>query len=230
MRIVLDDGTSRELAPDDVCDVPAGHDAWVVGDETCVVLDYAGGVGTFAKPAIDSFDRILTTLLFTDIVGSTRIADRLGDQAWRELLATHNRVVRRELDRYRGREVSTTGDGFLATFDSAARAVRCAGAISEAVQALDLAIRAGIHTGEVEYVTGNVRGLAVHLAARIAQLAEPGEVLISATTHELLSGSGLTFETRGSHELKGLSGAREVYALSGTGVPAGALAGEPSRG
>jgi class 3 adenylate cyclase/mannose-6-phosphate isomerase-like protein (cupin superfamily) len=214
MRIVLDDGTTTEIGPDDLCDVPAGHDAWIVGDEGSVIFDYAGGVGTFAKPAIDSADRVLTTLLFTDIVGSTAIAERLGDAAWRELLARHNRMVRLELDRYRGREVSTTGDGFLATFDSAARAVRCAASISQAVRRLELALRAGVHTGEVEYVAGNVRGVSVHAAARIAQLAEPGEVLVSGTTRELLSGSGLTFTDRGTHELKGLSGPRQVYALA----------------
>jgi class 3 adenylate cyclase len=217
LRIVLDDGTTREVGPEDVYDIPPGHDAWVVGDEEVEIFDYAGAMGSFAKPAIDAADRILTTLLFTDIVGSTAIADRLGDAAWQDLLALHNRAVRRELDRHRGREITTTGDGFLATFDGAARAVRCAAAICSAVKELDLQVRTGIHTGEVELIAGNVRGVAVHAAARIAALAEPSEVLVSATTHDLLGGSGLHFADRGSHELKGLSGPRQVYAFVGDG-------------
>ncbi|MDQ2964231.1 MAG: adenylate/guanylate cyclase domain-containing protein [Chloroflexota bacterium] len=170
-------------------------------------------MGTFAKPAIEAADRFLTTLLFTDIVGSTSTAERLGDRAWQDLLGRHNRLVRRELDRYRGREVDTTGDGFLATFDSAARAVTCGAAIARAVETVDVQIRAGVHTGEVEYVAGNVRGVTVHAAARVAALAAPGEVLVTSTTRELVSGSDLEFEDRGSHELKGLTGSRQLYAL-----------------
>jgi class 3 adenylate cyclase len=214
-RIVLDDGTSREFGPGDVYNIPPGHDAWVVGDETLESFDWAGAMGTFAKPAITAADRVVTTLLFTDIVGSTAIAERLRDAEWRSLLARHNQLVRKELDRHRGREITTTGDGFLATFDGAARAVQCAAAICTGVEALDLKVRAGVHTGEVEYVGGNVRGVSVHTAARIAQLAQPGEVLISGTTRDLLDGSGLQFADRGSHELKGLSGPRLLYAYVG---------------
>lgn len=229
LRVVMDDGTSREFGSEDLYDIPPGHDAWVVGNENIEIFDFAGAMGTFAKPAIEAGDRVLTTLLFTDIVGSTSIAERLGDQAWKDLLGRHNRLVRRELDRYRGREVATTGDGFLATFDSAARAVNCAAAIARAVEAVDLQIRAGVHTGEVEYSAGNVRGVTVHAAARVAALAAPGEVLVSSTTRELVSGSGLAFDDRGSHELKGLTGTRQLFALvSGdpapvTGTPSGAL-------
>lgn len=219
-RIVLDDGTSREFGPEDVYEIPPGHDAWVVGTETMVIVDFAGAMGTFAKPSIEAADRFLTTLLFTDIVGSTTVAERLGDAAWQDLLGRHNRLVRRELDRYRGREVATTGDGFLATFDSAARAVSCGGSIARAVESLELQIRAGVHTGEVEYIAGNVRGVTVHAAARVAALAAPGEVLISNTTHDLLAGSGLAFADRGSHELKGLTGERQLFALvAGTTTP-----------
>jgi class 3 adenylate cyclase len=214
-RIVLDDGTSREFGPGDVYNIPPGHDAWVVGDETLESFDWAGAMGTFAKPAINAADRVVTTLLFTDIVGSTAIVERLRDAEWKKLLGRHNQLVRKELDRHRGREIATTGDGFLATFDGAARAVQCAAAMSRAVTTLDLTIRTGVHTGEVEYVGGNVRGVSVHAAARIAQLAQPGEVLISATTYDLLYGSGLQFEDRGSHELKGLSGPRHLYAYVG---------------
>lgn len=219
IRVQMDDGTAQEMGPEDIYDIPPGHDAWVVGDDDAEIFDWAGGMGTFAKPAIEASDRLLTTLLFTDIVGSTNTAERIGDAAWRELLARHNTVVRRELDRYRGREVGTTGDGFLAMFDSAARAVRCAAAIGVAVQPLELAIRAGVHTGEVELVAGDVRGLAVHAAARIGQLAGRGEVLVSATTVDLLQASGLRFEERGAHELKGLSGSRSIYAYVDDGAP-----------
>jgi class 3 adenylate cyclase len=220
-KVLLDDGTSREFGPEDAYDIPPGHDAWVLGDEVLVIVDFAGAMGTFAKPAIEAADRFLTTLLFTDIVGSTSVAERLGDGPWQDLLARHNRLVRRELDRYRGREVATTGDGFLATFDSAARAVGCGAAIARTVETLDLHIRAGVHTGEVEAVAGNVRGVTVHAAARVAALAGPGEVLVSSTTHDLLAGSGLVFEDRGSHELKGLTGTRQLFALvTGTPTPA----------
>lgn len=221
LRIVTDEGKSREFGPDDIYDIPPGHDAWVVGDDQMVIFDFAGAMGTFAMPAIEATDRVLTTLLFTDLVGSTARAERLGDAAWQDLLGQHNRLVRRELDRYRGREIATTGDGFLASFDSPARAVTCGAAIAQAVEAVDLQIRAGVHTGEVERVAGNLRGVAVHAAARITALAAPGEVLVSATTRELLSGAGLAFEDRGSHELKGLSGPRQLYALApGKPVPA----------
>ena len=209
----MDDATSREFGPEDIYDIPPGHDAWVVGDDQVVIFDFAGAMGTFAKPAIEAADRFLTTLLFTDIVGSTAVAERMGDRVWQDLLGRHNRLVRRELDRYRGREVATTGDGFLATFDSAARAVACGAAIAQAIETLELQIRAGVHTGEVEYIAGNVRGVTVHAAARVAALAGPGEVLVSSTTHDLLAGSGLAFADRGSHELKGLTGVRQLFAL-----------------
>ena len=219
IRVQMDDGTAQEMGPEDIYDIPPGHDAWVVSEEDAEIFDWAGGMGTFAKPAIEASDRLLTTLLFTDIVGSTSIAERIGDTAWRERLAGHNSVVRRELDRYRGREVATTGDGFLAMFDSAARAVRCAASICAAVQLLELTVRTAVHTGEVELVAGDVRGLAVHAAARIGQLAEPGEVLVSGTTADLLQSSGLRFEERGTHELKGLSGSRSVYRYVGEDAP-----------
>jgi class 3 adenylate cyclase len=164
-------------------------------------------------------ERIVATLLFTDIVDSTAIAERIGDDAWRELLAQHNERVRWELDRFRGREVTTTGDGFLATFDGAERAVLCARAICSAAQAIGLMIRAGIHTGEVEVVPGNLRGLAVHIAARILALAGPAEVVVSWTTRDLLAGTAFTFEDRGTHELKGIAGPRNVYAVAGVPEP-----------
>jgi len=149
-------------------------------------------------------DRVLATVLFTDIVDATSRAAELGDRAWRDLLERHNAVVRRELERGRGREVDTAGDGFLATFDGPARAIRCAHAIAARVQALDLHVRSGLHTGEVELVGDYVRGIAVHIGARTAALAGPGEVLVTSTVKDLVAGSGIEFEDRGRQRLKGV--------------------------
>ena len=213
MRIVLEDGTSYDVGPNEAYEIPPRHDAWVLGDQTWISLDWAG-MRSFARPVESRGERTLATILFTDLVDSTAAAAKAGDGVWRDMLARHNQVVRFELDRFRGREIHTTGDGFLAIFDGAERAVRCAAAISLAVRALGLSTRAGLHTGEVEFVTGDVRGIAVHAAARVMALAGPGEVLVSGTTHELLEGSGLAFEDRGLHELKGITGARQVFALA----------------
>jgi class 3 adenylate cyclase len=158
-------------------------------------------------------DRVLATVLFTDLVGSTEVAARLGDRAWRELLGRHHGLIRRELRRWRGREIDTAGDGFLAMFDGPARAIRCAAAVTEAVRGLDLEIRAGVHTGEVEMVGDEVRGIAVHIGARVAALAEPGEVLVSRTVADLVVGSGIALTERGEHELKGVPGAWRLYAV-----------------
>lgn len=158
-------------------------------------------------------DRVLATVLFTDIVGSTERAAQLGDRKWSELLDAHDRAVRRQLERFRGREVKTTGDGFHATFDGPGRAIECACAIRDAVHALGLDVRAGLHTGEIEVRGDDVAGLAVHIGARVAALAGPGEVLVSATLPALVAGSGITFEDRGEHELKGVPGAWKLYAV-----------------
>jgi pimeloyl-ACP methyl ester carboxylesterase len=158
-------------------------------------------------------DRVLTTLLFTDIVRSTERVAALGDRRWRELVEEHNRVVRRELDRFHGREIDTAGDGFLATFDGPARAVQCAAAVVRAAHHLSLDLRAGVHTGEVELSGDHIRGIAVHTGARVAALAGPGEVLASDTVKALVSGSGLEFEDRGEHVLKGVPEPRRLYAV-----------------
>ena len=213
LHCVLEDGTSLEISAGEAFEIPPGHDAWVIGDEPWITVDFAG-MRSFARPMVGSGERILSTILFTDIVDSTAMAVTLGDAAWRELLSRHNERGRYELDRFRGREIDTTGDGFLALFDSSERAVRAASGICAAAGDLGLQIRAGVHTGEVELVPGNVRGVAVHMAARVMALAGPGEVLISGTTYELLAGSSLVFESRGSHELKGITGARQIYALT----------------
>jgi class 3 adenylate cyclase len=167
--------------------------------------------GVRPQPEID---RVLATLLFTDIVGSTAQAAEMGDRRWRELLEKHHALVRRELQRFRGREVDTTGDGFLATFDGPARAVRCAAAIRDAVAGLGLAVRAGLHTGECELVGSGVAGIAVHLGARIAALAGAGEVLVSSTVKDLVAGSGLSFVDRGVHVLKGVPGEWRMFAAA----------------
>jgi class 3 adenylate cyclase len=158
-------------------------------------------------------DRILATVLFTDIVGSTQRAVELGDARWRELLASHHSAVRSLLARYRGTEIDTAGDGFFASFDGPARGVRCASAIVERVEELGLEIRAGLHTGECEIVDGRVGGIAVHIGARVAARAAPGEVLVSSTVRDLVAGSGLEFEDRGAAELKGVPGEWRLYAV-----------------
>jgi class 3 adenylate cyclase len=167
---------------------------------------------TGTRPARDP-DRVLATVLFTDIVGSSQRAAELGDRAWRELLGGHHAVVRRQLERFQGREVDTAGDGFLATFDGPARAVRCGYAIREEVGELGLEVRAGLHTGEVELADGKVTGIAVHTGARVAALAAPGEVLVSSTVKDLVAGSGIEFEDRGTHELRGVPGEWRLYAV-----------------
>jgi class 3 adenylate cyclase len=157
--------------------------------------------------------RTLGTILMTDIVGSTAALERLGDAKWHELLLEHNSRLRLEIDRFSGREVRTTGDGFQVLFTGAARGVNCAAAMLDAIADLGIQIRAGLHTGEVELSAGNLHGIAVHTAARVSALAGAGEILVSSVTRDLLDGSGLVFEQRGMHDLKGLSGPRPVFAL-----------------
>jgi class 3 adenylate cyclase/pimeloyl-ACP methyl ester carboxylesterase len=162
-------------------------------------------------------DRILATILFTDLVDSTAKAVEIGDRAWRELLTRHNERVRRQLVRFRGREVDSAGDGFFASgFDGPARAIRCACAIVDSVRELGLDVRAGLHTGECELVDGKIAGIAVNIGARVAGQAAPGEVLVSSTVKDLVAGSGLGFRDRGSHELKGIPGEWRLYAVDGS--------------
>ena len=212
LHVLMDDGTEMEFEAGDVHEIPPGHDAWVVGDEAYRSIDFTGSRAYGLSPEALG-DRSVETIVFTDIVESTAMLARLGDSAWRRILLEHNDRLRYELARFRGREIVTTGDGFLALFDGAARAVRCAAAMQSAVQDLGISIRVGIHTGEVELAAGNVRGIAVHAAARIMALAGPGEVLVSGTTHDLLDGSGFAFKSRGARNLKGLSGGRRVFLL-----------------
>ncbi len=210
-RVEMDDGETMELVPDDVADIPAGHDAWVVGDEPAVIIDFYGNIALLGLPT--HAERVVTTLLMSDIVASTATAGRLGDSAWKQLLADHNRIVRGELERFRGSEVNTTGDGFLATFASAVGALRCAVAVRDAIKGTGLELRIGVHTGEVELLPNDIGGVAVHVAARIMALAGPSEILCSTLTRGLVEGSGLRFGERGSHELRGFDRPVELFVL-----------------
>ena len=191
-----------------------GHDhLWWFGDQDSIsdeIEEFLTGARHSPEP-----DRVLATVLFTDIVGSTQRAAGLGDTAWRELLERHGEVVRRQLDVHRGREVKTTGDGFLATFDGPARAINCAREIAEGVKPLGIEIRAGLHTGECEVMGDDVGGIAVHTGARVSALAGPSEVLVSQTVRDLVAGSGIEFEDRGAHELKGVPGDWRLFAATG---------------
>ncbi len=213
-RLVVEmtDGPTLELRAGDAFEVPPGHDAWVVGDEPWVSVDYAGR-RLFARPPAEASARLLTTLVFTDLSRSTETLGRLGDARWRELLAEHNQAVRAEIERFEGRESRTTGDGFLVMFDSPAMAVRGAAAMLDAASSLDLTARAAVHTGEIEKKGEELRGIAVHLAARILDVARPGEVLVSSTVRDLLAGSGLRFSDRGEFDLRGIDGRRSLAAL-----------------
>jgi class 3 adenylate cyclase len=185
------------------------HIAWV-GDADSVlgeIEEFATGLRRERMP-----DRVLTTLLFTDIVSSTERSAALGDRNWRDLLDAHYRDIRRQLLRWRGHEVKTTGDGCLATFDGPTRALECARAVRDDAKAIGLDIRAGVHTGEVELVEEDVAGLAVHLCQRVQSLATPGEVLASSTVKDLVAGSGIQFEDRGRHELRGVPGQWQLFA------------------
>jgi class 3 adenylate cyclase len=181
------------------------------GDQEATVAEIQEFI-TGARPVPEP-DRVLATVLFTDIVRSTDLAAELGDHRWRGVLAEHDRIVRRQLDRFRGREVKTTGDGFLATFDGPARAIRCAGAIRDGVRALEIEVRAGLHTGEIEVIGGDVGGIAVHIGARVAALAGADQVLVSSTVKDLVAGSGIEFEDRGTHSLKGVPGEWRLFAV-----------------
>ena len=189
MRIQTREGAELTIEAGQFYEIPAGHESWVEGDEPYENIEWQPSVA-FGQEQGGDFDRVVATLLVTDIVDSTARALELGDGAWRDLLARHDRAVRDQLDRFRGREVSTTGDGFVALFDGAERAIRAAQEICRSAREIGVEVRAGVHTGEVELEADNVRGVGVHIAARIAALAGPGEVYASWATRELLAGLG----------------------------------------
>jgi class 3 adenylate cyclase len=187
-----------------------GHAYWSGDTETLLseIQTFVTGV-----PGEAATNRVLATVLFTDIVGSTQLAARLGDERWAALLDDHNQIARREFDRYRGREVDAAGDGFLATFDGPARAIRCASAIRDGLRSLGLEIRVGLHTGEVEMRGDSIMGIGVHIGARIQASAAPGEILVSRTVVDLVAGSGIAFTDRGRHALKGIAGDWHLFAV-----------------
>jgi class 3 adenylate cyclase len=183
-----------------------------MGDDPWVTVEWTSA-RVFGLVPAGAGEGVLVTVLFTDIVDSTATLQRMGDEAWRDLLLVHNTRLRDQLNIFRGREVKTTGDGFFAVFDSPARAVRCGAAMATSARQMDLPIRVGVHTGEVELVGSDARGFAVHAPARVMALGGPDEVLVSSTTFDLLEGSGLKLEEAGTHEMKGLPGARNVFRL-----------------
>ena len=214
MGVTFSDGSEVEFGAGDVFDIPPSHDGYTIGDEPCVQIEWAG-IRAWAGFPTGIHSRILATLLFTDLVDSTAIAARVGDSRWRDLLSDHLVSARAELDRFGGREVATTGDGLLATFDGPARALHCAAAIRRIANRAGLNIRAGVHVGEVELVGADVRGVAVHEAARIMAAAAKDEILVSDMTRALAGASGLTFDDRGTLTLKGLAGEWRLAAFTG---------------
>jgi len=210
MIVELADGSMQEIGDGDLFDVPPGHDAWVEGDAEAVSMEWSG-VHDWLRSR--EAERVLATLLFTDIVDSTPLAGRLGDRAWHTLLAAHDDIVRRIVAESRGREVKHTGDGFLAMFEGPGRALGAAGRIRDGVRALNIEVRQGVHVGEVEVGAHDVGGLAVHEAARVMAAAGPGEVMVSEIARTLAAASGFDLEPRGTRELKGLDGPRALFAL-----------------
>ena len=210
MTVLLADGTTHELTAGSAYNIPPEHDAWVVGNDPVVAIEWKG-MSEWLQPRHG--ERVLATLLFTDIVNSTVQASSLGDRAWRALLAKHDDTVRQILEETRGYEVNTTGDGFLARFEGPAQALDAAKRIRERIGRLGLEVRQGLHVGEVELLGGDLAGIAVHEAARFVAEAEPGEILVSAIARSLAEGAGFAFESRGTRILKGIQGARELFAL-----------------
>jgi class 3 adenylate cyclase len=211
MGIRTDEGEEVVVGPDQVFDLSPGHVTWVEGADELVMVDWAGGAGFATLAGTES--RAIASILFTDIVDSTVLARDAGDVSWKRTIAMHDDVVRGVLPSFGGREIETAGDSFLVVFDSAERAIRCGLALIDALGAIQVPIRAGIHSGEVIMSGDDVRGLAVHTAARVMAEAGAAELLVSATTRDLAEGAtGLTFESRGRHDLKGLDRKHELFA------------------
>jgi class 3 adenylate cyclase len=207
---LLRDGRVLEFGPDDVYDIPPGHDGYTIGEEPAVMIEWSG-MRAFAGAHAAFDDRVLATLLFTDLVDSTSTLVEGGDVSWSDVIALHHQSMRSETERFRGRVVDTAGDGLLAVFDAPARALRCASAIRSAAREQGLRVRAGVHVGEVATAGDGVRGVAVHEAARVMAAADSNEILVSEAVTALVSGTGLRFESRGEYELKGF-GTRVLFA------------------
>ena len=213
LHVETREGVEFDVGEGDVIDLPPGHDAWVVGDEVFETLSWMGA-RTWLMPLHALKERVLVTLLFTDIVDSTGIALRLGDQSWTDLVTSHNQRMADVVDQFRGRIAKLTGDGMLAVFDGTARALRCAITCNKAAADLGLSIRAAVHTGEIEVVGDEIQGLAIHEASRILELAQEGEVLVSAITADLAMDTALSFEDRGEHQLRGVGSHRRLFAVA----------------
>jgi class 3 adenylate cyclase len=211
LRVQMADGIELEIGPGEVFEIPPGHDAWVLGDEPYVTVDFEALRG-FAK-ADGRARRQLASVLMTDIVDSTSKAVALGPTRWQDTISRHNERAERTIASYDGRMVKTTGDGVIGLFDSAESAVRAAVAIAHAITPLGVEIRSGVHTGEIEMSAGDVRGVVVHMVARMMALASAGDVIVSTTVRDVLDGTDLGFEDFGRHELKGLAGERQLYRL-----------------
>jgi class 3 adenylate cyclase len=213
LEVRTDAGEQLVVRGGSVYEIPPGHDAWVVGEEPFVTVEWTSSRLVGVAPEGPA-ERVLATVLFTDIVDSTSTLARLGDRAWRELLLAHNTRMREVINAFRGRELATTGDGFLVVFDGATNAVRCGAEMVRAARSLGVSIRVGIHTGEVEFIDENARGVAVHAAARVLAAAGADEVVVTETTRDLVEGSGLAFDDAGRHPLKGLTGERQLFRLA----------------
>ena len=213
MHIEMADGNSMDILAGDAYEIPPGHDAWIVGEAMYRGIEFSG-VRSYALGQGIEGSGIVTTILFTDIVNSTATLAQVGDRQWREMLLGHNAAMRIQLDRYRGQELKTTGDGFLAAFDSASRAIFCAQGMVQACRENDLDIRVGCHTGEVVIAQGDAIGMTVHAASRVMSLADAGEIYLSSTTRDLIDGSGIPLHSVGHHALKGFEGKREIFRVS----------------
>jgi len=213
LHIALRDGTGMDVAPLSLLDIPAGHDAWVVGEEPAETIEWTGA-REWLEPLDTMAERVLVTLPFTDLVDSTGTALRLGRVGWGELLTVHEQQAHDIVGRFRGRLVKTTGDGILASFDGAARAIRCAMALRVAATRVGLEMRLALHTGEVDVVEDDIRGIAIHEASRMLALAGPGQVLVSSTTAGLITDAGITLDDLGEHQLRGLEKSYRIYAIA----------------
>lgn len=218
LGVVMEDGTSYEFEPNDVFDIPPGHDGYSVGDEAAVTIEWSGVRG-WLEPLESLNDRILATLLITDVVDSTGTAERLGQSRWNELLGRHTERMREVLGQFRGKEIKTTGDGLLAILDGAARAIRCASRMVAVAPEDGLEIRAAVHTGEVEVVENDLQGVAIHEAVRVLGVAQPGEVLVTDLTRALAGESGERFTDRGEHVLRGIQAPRRLFAVDAREEP-----------
>lgn len=212
LGVVMEDGIAPEFGPSEVFDVAPGHDGYMIGDEPAITIEWSGVRG-WLDPLESLHDRILATLLITDIVDSTGSAGRLGQSRWNELLGRHTERMREVLAHFRGREIKTTGDGLLAILDGAARAIRCAARMAAVAPEDGVEIRVAVHTGEVELVEDDLQGVAVHEAVRVLGVAQAGEVLVTDVTKGLVGDSATRFIDRGEHALKGIDRPRRLYAV-----------------